>query len=262
MASKTPPTRCKTTGVYLKTSDYGLAPKDHDRVGVYAITNRVNGKRYIGNTTDGFYSRWSKHVLALQAGNHINPHMQNSYNKHGLRNFDFSIVEDLTGASKDFIVEREQHYIDQGTDYNINQIATGGNPSMTTPKEKVDQIISDFLSTPNATVLGFSNKYKISRVTIRRILTGKHVNSQHMSQSVKDIISKRCRANVRTAASKTNNGNKRPITCLDTGKVYTCASQAAKKLGVSASMIRDVIRGRYPTDKFRLNYSDSIGGLL
>ena len=56
------------------------------------ITNKVNDKKYIGQSIDIEHrERW--HTNALQRDNHWNNHLQNAWNKYGEDNFKFSIVE-------------------------------------------------------------------------------------------------------------------------------------------------------------------------
>ena len=50
--------------------------------GVYIITNLVNGKRYIGSSND-LYERSYSHIHHLQKQDHVNSHLQNSWNKYG-----------------------------------------------------------------------------------------------------------------------------------------------------------------------------------
>ena len=57
--------------------------------GVYEILNTVNGKRYVGQTSD-FTKRWSRHRVMLRNGTHDNKHLQSAYVKHGVGAFQFN----------------------------------------------------------------------------------------------------------------------------------------------------------------------------
>lgn len=58
------------------------------RSGVYLITNRVNGKRYVGSA-GRFADRWNTHRSQLRRGTHANAHLQSSWAKHGESTFEF-----------------------------------------------------------------------------------------------------------------------------------------------------------------------------
>jgi group I intron endonuclease len=77
--------------------------------GIYKITNCVNGKVYIGKSIDILNRRWVYHKSLLNKGTHINKHLQNSWNKYGENNFDFSIILECTPDELD---EYEIYYID------------------------------------------------------------------------------------------------------------------------------------------------------
>lgn len=74
-----------------KTNLYIMSTK---RVsGIYIITNKVNGKIYIGESLD-IYRRWHKeHIPQLRKGCHYNTGLQEDFNKYGEGNFDFDILE-------------------------------------------------------------------------------------------------------------------------------------------------------------------------
>ena len=76
--------------------------------GVYVITNVVNGKQYIGSSSN-INERRRCHFLSLSNGNHHNSHLQNSYRKYGKENFSFQIIEQCDNFA---LIEREQFYID------------------------------------------------------------------------------------------------------------------------------------------------------
>ena len=60
--------------------------------GIYKITNFVNNKVYIGQTIN-LRTRSSQHFSALKQNKHQNKHLQCSFNKHGIENFKYEIIE-------------------------------------------------------------------------------------------------------------------------------------------------------------------------
>lgn len=61
--------------------------------GIYAITNQVNGKVYIGKSIS-IGRRWKEHKYELRYNKHCNEYLQNAWNKYGEENFSFEIVEE------------------------------------------------------------------------------------------------------------------------------------------------------------------------
>jgi len=62
-------------------------------IGVYTITNRLDGKMYVGSSNN-IEGRISSHKSCLRNNNHKNAKLQNAVNKHDLINFDFEILEE------------------------------------------------------------------------------------------------------------------------------------------------------------------------
>lgn len=92
---------------------------------IYAITNTVNGKMYIGSASN-YSKRLQKHKRELRKSTHHNNRLQRSYDKHGIESFDFSIVEYVDDHS--MLLEREQVWIDFfKPTYNIAKFA--GSPT-------------------------------------------------------------------------------------------------------------------------------------
>lgn len=69
---------------------------------IYEIENQINGKKYVGQTTQGFDNRKAKHYSALNRNTHPNKHLQNSWNKYGEQNFTFNILEECDYEDLDF----------------------------------------------------------------------------------------------------------------------------------------------------------------
>ena len=78
-----------------------------NQCGVYVIRNIENGKMYIGSTYN-FKKRWENHRRRLRKNEHLNVHLQSSYNKYGKDSFKFQIIE-ITSPEK--ARERESYYI-------------------------------------------------------------------------------------------------------------------------------------------------------
>ena len=79
-----------------------------DLIGVYKITNKVNGKIYIG-CSKNIANRWTQHILLLSQGKHHNRDLQKDFNKHSIINFTFEIIEILNNTDELFL--KESYYI-------------------------------------------------------------------------------------------------------------------------------------------------------
>jgi len=90
--------------------------------GIYKITNKINGKCYIGQSVD-IHSRWKKHIR-LSNHNRCKGFYRIHYalRKYGLDNFTFEILEIV---NKPFLNDREQYWVtvfqsaDQAKGYNL-----------------------------------------------------------------------------------------------------------------------------------------------
>ena len=101
----------------------------YGNIGIYKITNSINGKFYIGSSVD-LKKRKRDHLRELRDNIHINGRLQNSFNKYKEKNFRFDVVE--TVENKAELRDREQYWMDKTKAYNrhigfnINRLATGG----------------------------------------------------------------------------------------------------------------------------------------
>jgi len=85
--------------------------------GIYIILCVKNNKAYIGSTKgnkSNFHKRWKNHLLKLEKNAHYNIKLQRAYNKYGVNNFIFDILELIPNEnSYEFLWERELYYINK-----------------------------------------------------------------------------------------------------------------------------------------------------
>lgn len=77
--------------------------------GIYSITSKHNGKQYVGSSIY-IGQRWKEHSNQLKKNKHKSPHLQNHFNKYGVEDLIFEVLEEVIDAS--LLIEREQHYMD------------------------------------------------------------------------------------------------------------------------------------------------------
>lgn len=95
---------------------------------IYFIINKVNEKRYVGQTTD-FSRRKYTHFRHLRENRHANIKLQNAWNKYGEENF---IIERIIfeNTTKEELDELEKYYIQKydsiNNGYNIKEGGSTG----------------------------------------------------------------------------------------------------------------------------------------
>jgi len=101
------------------------------KMGVFRVTNQLNGKVYIGSSLD-LTAIWYAQKLQLGMGIHQNKELQKDWNHFGAENFTYEIVEELkesddtkadfnkeVKALEEKLIEEIQPFEDKG--YNIRR---------------------------------------------------------------------------------------------------------------------------------------------
>lgn len=89
--------------------------------GVYIITNVNNKKVYVGESTN-LESRIIEHLRKLLSKRHVNEHLQNSVNLHGVESFQFDVLEfcdSIDTKKKEHYWATYLHALDKTKGYNI-----------------------------------------------------------------------------------------------------------------------------------------------
>lgn len=142
-------------------------------IGIYKMTNKINGRCYIGQSTH-IEKRWKDHYYAYQNINDegYNYPLYKAMRKYGYDNFTFEILEECDAA---VLNEREMFYIKHFNSFNDGYNQTlGGDSTIQSSKLTVEQVleIQDKLLTQNYTLKSLSEEYGVHRDTIRDINNG------------------------------------------------------------------------------------------
>jgi group I intron endonuclease len=78
-------------------------------IGIYALVNRENGKRYIGQSRD-IEDRWKQHFRELRQGKHYNVHLQRSFDLYSESAFETLVLEECNLVD---LPLREQAWVDE-----------------------------------------------------------------------------------------------------------------------------------------------------
>ena len=84
---------------------------------IYCIRNKINNKKYIGQTAlkRGCKYRFLGHIELLKRNKHYNKNLQEDFNKYGMDNFEFIILDEFTFTNKELLkkvlLDMEKFYI-------------------------------------------------------------------------------------------------------------------------------------------------------
>lgn len=105
---------------------------------IYKVTNKVNGKIYVGQTVKDLDRRKAVHLCNAKVGRHGN-YFHNAVRKYGSENFDWEILEECNTIGE--LNEREEYWIKELKTISPNgyNLMGGGNNS-THHKETIDKM--------------------------------------------------------------------------------------------------------------------------
>jgi len=144
---------------------------------VYKITNIVNGKCYIGSAIN-YITRVKRHLNDLKVGRHHSSKLQRSYDKYGVCNFIFEIIEVVNDVN--LLLEIEQKWIDKLTpDFNMVLITglksqTGTKRSQET-KDKISYKLTGLIRSQET-------KNKISKSKLGVKIDGSNMNKDKLGK--------------------------------------------------------------------------------
>lgn len=137
---------------------------------IYKVTNKVNGKVYIGQTIQSLKDRWYRHCAKKNLSKaEMNMHIKRAILKYGKENFTVEIVEECDSK---LLNAKERYYIGYFDSYNNGYNSTTGGQDGAKPLQtpvKVQEEIKELY------LYGFSldtiaKEYNIDHATVKGIL--------------------------------------------------------------------------------------------
>jgi group I intron endonuclease len=136
---------------------------------IYLIINKINGHKYIGQTTQGMNKKWKQHIDQAM---HMSQHpLHRAMRKHGNYNF---MIREICECNENELDEKEKYYIKE---YNTFESAKGYN-------------VQDSTSEDNKPIISQETKKELTKEkkwgfnTSENRGNGKHLSTKVMSVNV------------------------------------------------------------------------------
>lgn len=219
--------------------------------GIYLITNKVNGNRYVGCSSDLRRRKW-EHFAPSRANDKMFISM--AIAKHGKDNFNWEILEycpikKLSNREIYWIAKLKPEYNStSGGDGNPRPVSEKTRTILSQKgkeywrglsKERQQYIINNQLIGPR---IGHPVS-KETREKLRQANLGKQLSEEHkrkISEGIKRSLKDKPRY---------NEHHRKPVILVETGQIFESVKAAGEYLGVNPSNISAVAKGKQKTVK-------------
>ncbi len=214
---------------------------------IYKITNEINGKVYIGQTTRNLEQRWKDHKCEAKdckRGRAIH----RAIHKYGVENF---TIEQIDNAeTQEELNEKERYWIEyyeSNTSKGYN-LTDGGdffkmNESV---KKKMSEIRKGQWAGEKNPKYGvpMPQEIKDKLITVNKLRTGEknHFYGKKHTEETKLKMRK-----PRPSITGSKNPNSKRVLCIETGEIFESGSLAAKAMNVYYGSVRKCCQGNRKT---------------
>lgn len=229
---------------------------------IYVIENKINHKKYVGQTKKTSEQRWKEHTKGCESCRVL----QKAIKKYGEDSFE---VYDIDHAeTHDELDEKEKFWISKLNTMVPNgyNLTSGGETRKFLSKESREKIsaskkgkhlsnehkaaLSKAFSGENHPLYGThrseETKRKISEANKGKLLGEKSPwYGTHISEERKKLM----KEGKERYYKEHGHPLARKVVCVETGNIYSSATQASKETGIDNSSISKVCKGIYKTAK-------------
>lgn len=215
---------------------------------VYQHKNKINGKVYIGITSQKPERRWGPQGYNYKSS----PHFYSAIQKYGWDNFEHNIL--FVDLSREEACLKEQELIKEYNSMNreFGYNSTSGGDIFKMNEETKQKISQAMMGNQNG--LGHScseeKKKKISEAQKGRKFTEEH--KQKLSEAAKNRHVPCSEEKKQTLKEKSH---KKPVYCEELDKIFESVQECGRQLGIPATNITKLCNGRGKTLKgYHLRY--------
>jgi group I intron endonuclease len=212
---------------------------------IYKITNLINNKVYIGQTTQLIDIRWKQHCqLNRKRSCHL---IQNAIKKYGQNNFNIEQID--TCLSKEELNIQEKYWILKYQSFGPKgyNLTTGGD-HVQLSSETIAKISKSLKNRPSLRKGIPSNRSAWNKGKSWSVETKNKMSIAHKNQiswcKGKKLTKEHCKKLSESHKGKINQKTRKSIICLNTGIKYDSLKAASKQLNLQASKICLVLKGR------------------
>lgn len=159
-------------------------------IGIYKITNLINNKVYIGQSTD-IKRRWKDHHKEAFWDNspEYEYPLYRAIRKYGLQNFSFEIIEE---CSKNDLNSKEKFYITQYDSYKTGYNQTEGGDSAPYHKLTPSQVLEIIqrLKTTHDNIYVIAKDFNVGGTTIHYINRGQQYPQPNETYPIREHLAK------------------------------------------------------------------------
>lgn len=215
--------------------------------GIYKITNKINGKFYVGQSVD-IKRRWKEHKIISREENLS---IKKAIKKYGVENFDFSILEE---CNIEILNQQEEYYISMlNPKYNRTKGGVGAKghflsdetKSVLRDKGKLQWVIlsDEDKSLRISKNLKGPRKGHLVHDSTREKLRAYNKGKKQSAETIK----KRMDTFEKIGHNWINQNREKSIYCIELDKKFISVKQASKDLRIGATSIVHQLKGRQKT---------------